>query len=75
MHKFVLFLGTNIVTTLAVMPPPQKGKRGAGFSYNEVCCLLEIVEERLPIGASEWDAVRRDHSKYFPDLGRERKKV
>lgn len=48
----------------------KKGKRGLGFSLNEVNCLLDAIEEVLPIGGKEWDEVECTHCQSYPDLGR-----
>ena len=57
------------------MPPnkntnPVTGKRGYGFSQNELTCLLDALEEFLPIGGDEWDMVERNHAKFYPELKR-----
>ena len=42
-----------------------KGKRGAKFTTAELEHLLDIVEEILPIGASEWERVWERHDVDF----------
>jgi hypothetical protein len=41
--------------------------RGCGFSESEVACLLEIIEEILPIGWNEWDRVTECHCLNNPE--------
>lgn len=47
-------------------------RRGAGFCRDEVDRLLTSIEEILPIGGTEWDAVLASHELYYPDAGRTR---
>ena len=48
-------------------PSPNRNKRkalktrGLGFSTKELECLLDCIDEHLPIGPDEWDRVYRDH--------------
>jgi hypothetical protein len=52
-------------------PTTQNGMQGLGFAYNEVNCMLELIEKYLSIGPSEWDfrdAVEpADHSKSYAE--------
>ena len=50
----------------------QKASRGRGFTTTEVENLLEIIEEILPIGQNEWDAVLHRHESRYPDHDRTR---
>jgi hypothetical protein len=47
-------------------------RRGAGFRRDEVDRLLTSIEEILPIGGTEWDAVLASHELYYPDAARTR---
>ncbi len=51
-------------TFLVTMP---KGKRGLSFTVHELVSLVETIEEILPISHTEWDRVRDQHNKFFPD--------
>ena len=44
--------------------------RGLGFSKAELDCLLELLEEHLPIGQIEWEAVLSKHTERFPTVDR-----
>jgi len=44
--------------------------RGLGFTSKELDCLLDCIDEHLPIGPDEWDRVHRDHLLHFPNMGR-----
>ena len=46
------------------------GGRGASFSERELESLLDILEEHLPVGGDEWDAVCRVHNTRYPDTNR-----
>jgi hypothetical protein len=46
--------------------------RGRGFSVAEIDCLLEIIEDVLPIGPDDWDIVTERHVSFYPGLGRSR---
>jgi hypothetical protein len=46
--------------------------RGAGFRRDELDRLLSSVEESLPIGGTEWDAVLASHELYYSGMGRTR---
>jgi hypothetical protein len=43
--------------------------RGWGFANTKFSCLLEIIEEVLPIGPNDWDPVTEHHCSYYPGLG------
>ena len=47
-------------------------RRGPGFGRDEIERLLTSIENILPIGGHEWDAVASQHEMYFPDLSRSR---
>jgi hypothetical protein len=44
--------------------------RGHRFSVAEIDCLLEIIEDVLPIGPDDWDIVTERHISFYPGLGR-----
>ena len=44
--------------------------RGANFSYEELDSLLEIVEEVLPISATQWETVAGMHRLSYPNANR-----
>ena len=48
--------------------PPKT--RGLGFSPTELGCLLDCIDEHLPIGGGEWELVERDPVLHYPDMGR-----
>lgn len=48
----------------------SKVPRGRSFSKSEIDSLLEIIEELLPIGMNEWEAVLDRHLTRYPDLDR-----
>jgi hypothetical protein len=52
----------------ATSKPPKT--RGLGFSPTELGCLLDCIDEHLPIGGGEWELVERDHVLHYPDMGR-----
>ena len=62
-------LTLHFIRLLIALMPPKK-KRGAGFSLREIDSLLDVIEEHLPIGPSEWEAVERQHNSMYPDTGR-----
>ena len=43
--------------------------RGRGYTVAEIECLLEIIEDILPIGPDDWDNVTQRHCSYYPGLG------
>jgi hypothetical protein len=71
LHRSTLF---KLVVLKTIMAPNKNtlapGKRGLGFLQNELTCLLDALEEFLPIGGDEWDMVERNHAKYYPELKR-----
>jgi len=44
--------------------------RGANFGSEEVDSLLEIIEEVLPISATQWESVADIHRSRYPDAAR-----
>jgi hypothetical protein len=44
----------------------EEAKRKANFSREELSDLLDIIEERLPIGANEWESVANFHEEAWP---------
>jgi hypothetical protein len=50
--------------------PPSRKKRGVGFSQKELDSLLDAIEEILPIGSQEWEAVERQHRSMYPESDR-----
>ena len=46
--------------------------QGRGYTVAEINCLIEIVEEILPIGPNDWDRVTQRHCSYYPGNGRTR---
>jgi len=44
--------------------------RGRGYTIAEIDCLLEIIEDILPIGRNDWDRVTQCHSSYYPGHSR-----
>ena len=44
--------------------------RGANFSSEELDSLLEIIEEVLPISATQWESVADLHRTRYPDAAR-----
>ena len=57
----------HIVVTMA---QKTKGKRGLAFTASELESLAESVEDFVPISHTDWDKIRDDHSKYFPEQNR-----
>lgn len=53
----------------------QKASRGRGFSITETENLLELIEEVLPIGMNEWDAVLARHVSRYPENDRTRDSI
>jgi len=49
--------------------------RGKSFSKAELESLLEIIEEALPIGMNEWEAVLERHLTRYPDSERTRESI
>jgi hypothetical protein len=49
--------------------------RGKSFSKAELESLLEIIEEALPIGMNEWEAVVERHLTRYPDGERTRESI
>lgn len=45
-------------------------RRGAGFSDPELYCLMDILDEHLPLCREEWDQVVREQEQRYP--GKER---
>ena len=43
-----------------------KGKRGAKFTIAELECLLNEIDEIVPIGNNEWERVWDRHVSTFP---------
>jgi hypothetical protein len=43
---------------------------GHGFTIAEIDCLLEIINDVLPIGPDDWDIVTERHVSFYPGLGR-----
>jgi hypothetical protein len=52
------------------MAQKTKGKRGLAFTASELESLAESVEDFVPISHTDWDKIRDDHSKYFPEQNR-----
>jgi hypothetical protein len=46
--------------------------RGRGYTIAEIDCLLDIIEDILPIGPIDWDRVTQRHIAYYPGHGRTR---
>lgn len=44
----------------------SSGRRGHGFSQQELYSLLELLEEMLPLARDEWEAVLRRHEERYP---------
>ena len=49
--------------------------RGRGFTAAEIDCLLEIIDNVLPIGPNDWDRVTERHCTIYPGLGRTRESL
>ena len=49
--------------------------RGRGFTVAEIDCLLEIIDDVLPIGPNDWDRVTERHCTFYPGLGRTRESL
>ena len=49
--------------------------RGHGFIIAEIDCLLEIIEDVLPIGPNDWDRSTERHCTFYPGLGWMRKSL
>lgn len=45
-------------------------RRGASFATKEIEHLLDVMEEIVPIGPTEWDIVEAKHNALFEDKGR-----
>ena len=43
-----------------------KGKRGAKFTIAELECLLDVIDEIVPIGNPDWERVWDKHVSTFP---------
>jgi hypothetical protein len=48
---------------------------GHGFTIAEIDCLLEIIDEVLPIGPNDWDRVTKRHVSFYPGLGQTRESL
>ena len=46
------------------------GGRGLGFSAGELDCLLDLLEEHLPIGLTEWEMLLAKHEQRYPNSDR-----
>ena len=53
----------------------SKMSRGRGFTVAEIDCLLEIINDVLPIGPNDWDRVTERHCTFYPGLGRTRESL
>ena len=51
---------------------PKKSIRGRGWTPTELESLLDSIQEVLPIGMNEWDAVLAQHRSRYPDTYRKR---
>ena len=58
---------------VTILPSPAesvlimvKGKRGAKFTIAELKCLLDEIDEIVPIGDPEWERVWDRHVSTFP---------
>ena len=49
---------------------PNTGRRGLGFSGAEIQSLLDFVEEIIPIGTEQWNAVEQRYIVLFPETNR-----
>ena len=50
-------------------------KRGPAYDQSEIECLLELVEQQLPVISYAWEALSRDHVVYWPDTKRDAKSL
>jgi hypothetical protein len=55
----------------------SKGSKGRGFSFsdNEISSMLDLIEERSPIGPQEWDVIEAIHNVRFPDMNRTKETI
>jgi hypothetical protein len=50
--------------------PKKVPKRGSNYSNDEITCLLDLIEEKKPIG-QDWKEVEEEHNGYYPDTQRD----
>jgi hypothetical protein len=49
---------------------PANRNRGLNFTENEVTNMLDLIEDKQPIGSNEWEEIERLHAANFPDKNR-----
>lgn len=53
----------------------SKAPRGKSFTTSELESLLEIIEDILPVGPNEWEAVLARHVTRYPDMERTKESI
>jgi hypothetical protein len=53
----------------------SKAPRGKSFTTSELESLLEIIEDILPVGPNEWEAVLARHETRYPDMDRTKESI
>lgn len=49
----------------------KKGVKGKNFSQAEIDCMLELIEEHMPLSASQWQTVVDEHMLLYPNTDRD----
>ena len=57
------------------MPTISSKGRGPTFGDQEVSHMLDLIEERSPIGSQEWDMIEALHNAKFPDQKRTKETI
>jgi hypothetical protein len=65
----IIIIKANKSNMPSVNTTSGKG-RGPSFSEQEVSSMLDLIEERCPIGSQEWDVIEAIHNVRFPDMKR-----
>ena len=45
-------------------------KKGFNFRQKEIDCLLDLIDEMLPISGKEWEELAMRHNSFFPEHDR-----
>jgi hypothetical protein len=73
----MLFIRFPLFSNLPFEPPDVVSAmpRGIGWKRPELEFLLQLIEERLPVGGEEWAKVAELHVKEYPDNQRDKDSI
>jgi hypothetical protein len=62
--------GKGKTASAAASKKGKKGAKGKNFTQAEINCMLELIEEHMPLCNSKWQQVVDEHMMYFPETDR-----